>query len=50
MTALDAVNSRWGAGTLFYAGAGMKKPWAMKRGLKSPHHTTEWADLLKVSA
>ena len=48
MTALDRVNNRWGAGTLFYAGSGIKKPWAMKRGLKSPHYTTEWSDLLKI--
>lgn len=48
MKALDTVNNRWGAGTLFYAGAGIKKPWAMQRNLKSPHYTTEWGDLLKV--
>ena len=34
---------------LFYAGAGIKQGWAMKRDMKSPHYTTEWADLLKVS-
>ena len=48
MNALDAVNSRWGAGTLFYAGSGIKKPWAMKRDIKSPHYTTEWDDLLTI--
>jgi DNA polymerase V len=48
MAALDTVNSRWGAGTLFYAGAGIKKPWAMKRDLKSPHYTTEWKDILRI--
>jgi len=26
MSALDSVNNRWGAGTLFYAGAGTKNP------------------------
>ena len=50
MAALDAVNGRFGAGTLFYAGAGIKQAWAMKRGLKSPHYTTEWESLLRVGA
>ena len=48
MAALDAVNHRWGSNTMFYAGAGIKKPWAMKRDLKSPHYTTEWGELLRV--
>ena len=48
MAALDAINSRWGSSTMFYAGAGIKKPWAMKRNLKSKHYTTEWDDLLEV--
>ena len=50
MTALDAVNRRFGSGTLFYAGAGIGQPWAMKRGRKSPHYTTDWEALLKVPA
>ena len=37
-----------GKGALFYAGAGIKKPWAMSRNLKSKHYTTEWDDLLEV--
>lgn len=48
MAALDAVNGRWGSNTMFYAGAGIKKPWAMKREHKSPHYTTEWDQLLRV--
>jgi DNA polymerase V len=50
MAALDAVNSRFGAGTLFYAGQGVQQSWAMKRGLKSPHYTTDWEALPKVAA
>ena len=50
MAALDAVNRRFGAGTLFYAGTGIRQPWAMKRGWKSPHYTTDWDTLLKVPA
>ena len=48
MAALDTINARWGSNTMVYAGAGIKKPWAMKRDLKSPHYTTEWDDLLSV--
>ena len=48
MAALDAVNHRWGSNTMFYAGAGIKKAWEMKRDLKSPHYTTEWGELLRV--
>lgn len=48
MAALDAVNNRWGSSTMFYAGAGIKKSWAMKRSLKSSHYTTEWSELLKI--
>jgi len=49
MAALDTINNRWGSETLFYAGSGVKKPWAMKRELKSNHYTTDWNDLLKFS-
>lgn len=45
MQALDRVNARWGSGTLFYAGAGVKRPWAMKRQSKSPSYTTNWQEL-----
>ena len=48
MAALDKVNNRWGSGTLFYASAGIKQTWAMKRSLKSPHYTTEWGELLTI--
>ena len=48
MAALDTINNRWGSSTMFYAGAGIKKPWAMNRNLKSKHYTTEWDDLLRV--
>ncbi|HLJ95395.1 MAG TPA: DUF4113 domain-containing protein [Gemmataceae bacterium] len=36
---------RFGAGTLFYAGAGIRRLWAMQRGMKSPHYTTDWEAL-----
>jgi DNA polymerase V len=50
MRALDDVNSRFGAGTLVYAGQGIRQAWAMKRGLKSPHYTTDWEALPTAAA
>jgi DNA polymerase V len=49
MQALDMVNRRWGKNTLFYAGAGIAKPWSMRRNSKSPSYTTQWDDVLRVS-
>ncbi len=46
---LDSINGRFGGGTMFYAAEGAAKPWAMARGRCSPHYTTKWSDLLKVS-
>ena len=36
MAALDAVNGRFGAGTLFYAGAGIRQAVGDEAGLKKP--------------
>jgi len=49
MRALDTVNRRWGRNTLFYAGAGVKKLWHMRRERKSPSYTTRMDELLTVS-
>ena len=43
--ALDAVNARFGRGTVFPAAAGTARPWAMRRDLLSPCPTTRWADV-----
>ncbi len=47
---VDKVNNVMGKGTLMYAAEGIKKEWAMKRNMKSPHYTTQWQDLPVVSA
>jgi DNA polymerase V len=47
---LDKVNSEMGRNTLFYAAAGNRRSWSMKRELKSPHYTTDWEELLNVGA
>ncbi len=44
--ALDAVNARFGRGTVFLAASGTKRPWRMKRDMLSPCPTTRWSDLL----
>ncbi|MBN6742370.1 Y-family DNA polymerase [Acidithiobacillus sp. MC6.1] len=52
MCTLDAINRRYGKGTLAPGVAGLQVPraWAMRRGNKSPSYTTSWADLPLVRA
>lgn len=45
MHALDSINRRMGRNALAVAAAGVRKPWQMKREMKSPHFTTQWSDL-----
>jgi len=45
MTALDAVNTKFGTGMLTYAGAGIDQPWGMRRGKISNRFTTSWNDI-----
>lgn len=48
MGALDAINARWGKGTLRPARVPVTPGWAMRRELKSPSYTTRWDDLWRV--
>ena len=50
MTALDAINDRWGAGTLQYASSGLTKAWKPQSHRRSPAYTTHWPDLPLVQA
>jgi|CXWL01.1.fsa_nt_gi hypothetical protein len=45
MADLDAVNNRWGAGTLEYAASGLTKVWQTQCHRRSPAYTTNWAEL-----
>jgi DNA polymerase V len=45
MGALDAINARWGRGTLKYAAAGVERSWKMRQLRLSPRFTTQWEDL-----
>ena len=45
MLALDAVNDRWGAGTLAYASSGLAPSWTTQFHRRSPAYTTDWNEL-----
>ncbi len=50
MDALDAVNGRFGRGSLVMARAGLTKPWALKAEMRSPAYTTRLSELPVLSA
>lgn len=50
MSTLDAINNRWGRGTLQPGRLTKTAEWGMHRELLSPSYTTRWAELLKVGA
>jgi DNA polymerase V len=47
MTAIDALNKKFGQ-AVWYASAGTRKQWAMKRERISGRYTTSWDELLTV--
>ncbi|HLO62718.1 MAG TPA: DUF4113 domain-containing protein, partial [Azonexus sp.] len=50
MATMDAINGRYGRGSLKLASEGVAKTWQMRRENLSPRYTTEWAGIAKVSA
>ncbi len=50
MTALDAINRRLGRDTAFYAGSGIRRDWKGVATKKTQHFTTDWRQLLPVTA
>jgi DNA polymerase V len=53
MTALDAINERYGRGTLMLASAGnrgLKRNWVMKQERRTPRYTTHWDEVAVVRA
>jgi DNA polymerase V len=50
MQTLDNLNRQFGARTVQYASAGLKKGWGMRQGMRSPRWTTAWDELLVVRA
>ncbi len=48
MQAIDALNRRFGRGTVTYAAAGIGCPWRLRSAFLSPRYTTRWDELLRV--
>jgi DNA polymerase V len=54
MRAMDAVNDRFGKGTLTVASNGVYRanespsPWQMKQNRRSPRYTTRWNELMVI--
>ena len=48
MKALDALNARYGRGTVTFASMGRRPAWKLRCEFISPRFTTVWADLLEV--
>ncbi|WP_205618517.1 DUF4113 domain-containing protein [Brevundimonas nasdae] len=50
MTAMDAVNARFGRNTLRPGGVRKVTPWSTRANNKSPAYTTRIAELMEVRA
>ena len=48
MAALDAINTRWGRGTVRYAAVGVQPRWGMRCARRSLRYTTRWQELVVV--
>lgn len=48
MSAVDALNARYGKSTLHSLAEGLHKSWRMKQHLRSSYFTTDWKDLLTI--
>ena len=48
MTAMDAVNAKFGRGTITLAAAGIRRDWQTKFDMRSPRYTTRVAELPRV--
>ena len=42
---LDAINAKYGRGTIFHLSEGIKKPWQMRRDMLTPNYTTSWSQI-----
>lgn len=47
MTTLDAINAKYGRGSLKLGNDGASKAWAMRTENKSPNYTTAWDEMLR---
>jgi DNA polymerase V len=49
MNCLDAINHRYGQGTLTLGAEGKSNSWQMKRQFLSPQYTSNWRDIPKIN-
>ena len=49
MTVMDQINAKMGSSTLKLASEGLRQPWKMKQGNRSPSFTTNWNELICVT-
>lgn len=48
MQALDAINSKWGKGKIFFAAERLSKSWQPKHQIRSPRYVSHWDELPKL--
>lgn len=48
MQEIDALNEKWGTGTVGFAAQGVRQQWRAKRAKKTQRFTTKWDELLKI--
>ena len=48
ISVIDALNRRYGSGTIRFASEGMRQDWKMRTDMRSPRYTTHWDELLVV--
>lgn len=48
MSVYDALNARFGSGSIFLAAQGISPKWRMRRDRLTPQYTTNWADIPKI--
>ncbi len=46
--ALDALNNKYGKGTIVLGAASLRNGWSLRRECLSPNYTTNWQELLRV--
>jgi len=46
--ALDAINAKYGRGSILHLSEGIAKLWQMMRAMLTPNYTTSWNQIPKV--
>jgi len=48
MEALDAINTKWGRGKIYFAAEDLSDTWQPKHQIRSPRYVSNWAELPKA--